>query len=299
MLTAGARYDERMAKSARLVDAQRRASFEVICAGEPLWRTVSVGSDGPAPSAARAGVLDVARILARKEFRVGLAIVLHDDRLGRAMRAEMASLGIDVGGVVLAAPAAGLVVVDAAGGQLGVVSERNATRDFEVPPGWSSPVLLLSGLSPVTSKAAALCRAARKARREGTMVVLDVTGSLRQWAGRDPRIVSMVIREADVVRCSLIDLAVLGTDSASVRRAMRSDATLVVSDEAATTAVGPFGEVRVKGSATASEDPGEHCTATICAELARPHRGAESHEGRWQRVLRESIRRTSSTMIAP
>jgi sugar/nucleoside kinase (ribokinase family) len=287
-----------MATTARLVDARRPVSFDVVCAGEPLWKTVSVRRDGIAPSAARAGILEVARLLARRELRVGLATVLDDDRLGRASQAEMASLGIDVGGVALAAPAAGLVVVDAAGGQLGLVSERNASRDFEVPPGWSSQVLLLSGLSPVTSKAAALCKAARKARREGSIVVLDVAGSLRQWAGRDPRIISMVIREADVVRCSVMDLAVLGTDSTSVRRAMRPDGTLVVSDEAGTTASGSFGEVRVKGSTSASEDSVEQCTAAICAELARPHRG-ESHEGRWHRVLRASVGRTSSTRIAP
>lgn len=288
-----------MVTSARLVDARRRASFEVVCAGEPLWRTVSVRADGLAPAAARATILEVARILARGELRVGLATMLDDDRIGRALRAEMASLGIDVGGMALAPPAAGLVVVDAAGGQLGVVSEGHATRDFEVPPGWSSQVLLLAGLSPVTSKAAALCKAARRARRDGTIVVLDLAGSLRQWAGRDPKIISMVIREADVVRCSLMDLAVLGTDSASVRRAMRPEATLVLSDQAGTTAAGHFGEVRVRGSSEASEDSGDQCTAAICAELARPHRGAESHGGRWHRVLRESVRQTSSTTIAP
>jgi sugar/nucleoside kinase (ribokinase family) len=287
-----------MATTRRRVDARRRASFDVICAGEPLWRTVSIRSDGLVPHAARAGILDVARTLARAEFRVGLATVLDDDRAGRTLRTELAALGIDVGGVRLAAPAAGLVVVDAAGGQLGVVSERSAARDFEIPQGWSSQVLLLSGLSPVTSKAAALCKAARKARRDGTIVVLDVAGSLRQWAGRDPRMITMVIREADVVRCSLMELAMLGTDSATVRRAMRPDASLVVSDDAETTATGPFGEVRVKGPSSARECAGEQCTAAICSELARPHRGTESHHGRWHRILRESVRRTPSTMTA-
>jgi sugar/nucleoside kinase (ribokinase family) len=270
----------------RLVEGRRRASFDVICAGEPLWKAVSLRSDGLAPPARRAGILDVARLLARKEFRVGLATVLDDDTFGRSLLEEMAAQGTDVSGVTLAAPVAGLVVVDAAGGQLGVVSERGTARDFEIPPGWSSQVLLLSGLSPVTSKVAALCKAARKARREGTIVVLDVAGSLRQWAGRDPRMISMVIREADVVRCSLMDLAMLGTDSASIRRAMRPDATLVMGDDAGTTATGPFGEVRVKGRTSASEDPGEECTAAVCAELSRPHRSTESQEGRWHRILR-------------
>jgi sugar/nucleoside kinase (ribokinase family) len=201
--------------------------------------------------------------------------------------AEATALGIDVDGVTLAAPTADVVVVDAAGGQLGVLAERGSARDFEIPPVWSSRVLLLSGLSPVTSKAAALCKAARRARREGTIVVLDVAGSLRQWTGRDPRTVSMVLREADVVRCGAMDLAVLGTDSASVRRAMRPDATLVVGDHTGTTATGASGEVRVAARSRTPKDAGEETTAAICAELARPHRAAESQDGRWHRVLRE------------
>jgi sugar/nucleoside kinase (ribokinase family) len=281
-----------MANAARLVDARRRVSFEVVCAGEPLWKTVSARGDGLAPPAKRAVILDVAKMLARKELRVGLATVLDDDSVGRTLRAEVAALGIDVDGVTLAAPASGLVVVDAAGGQLGVVSESGNARDFEIPSAWSSQVLLLSGLSPVTSKAAALCRAARKARRDGTIVVLDAAGGLRQWVGRDPRTISMVIREADVVRCSLMELAMVGTDSATIRRAMRPDATLVVGDDSGATAAGPFGEVRVKGPSGASEKAGEQCTAAICAELARLHRRAESHEGRWHRVLQESVRQT-------
>jgi len=268
-----------------------RTSFDVICAGEPLWKTRNRPGDG-APTV-NAGILNVARRLARGGLRVGLATVLDDDRCGRAFLAEMAALGVDVGGVTLATRAADLVVVDAAGGQA-VVSERDAARDFEIPTRWSSQVLLLSGLSPVTSKAAALCRAARKARREGTVVVLDATGSLRQWAGRDPRTMSMVIREAHVVRCSIMDLAVLGTDSASVRGALRPDATLVVSDGVETTVTGPFGEVRVKGGSRAPDDAGDECTAAVCGELARPHRRAESHAARWHRVLRE-LASTAST----
>lgn len=276
-----------MTNEARLVSGRGRASFEVICAGEPIWRTLGLRRDGGlAPTAASAGVLDVARTLAHRDFHVGLATVLEDDRFGRALRMEMAGLGVDVEGVTLAPPDAHLVVVDAAGGHAGVVSDRGTARDFEIPAGWSSQVLLLSGLSPITSRAAALCKAARKARREGSTVVLDVAGSLRQWAGRDPRMISMVIREADVVRCSLLDLAVLGMDSASVRRAMRPDATLVVGDGEATTASGPFGEVRARAGSNAPEHAYEECTAAICADLARPHGAAESLEGRWHRVLR-------------
>src|SRR6185312_7986457 len=104
----------------------------------------------------------------------------------------------------------------------------------------------------ITSKAAALWKAARRARREGTAVVLDVTGSLRQWAGADARMMSMVLRTADVVRCSHLALAVLGTDSPSVRRSMRPDGTLVVSE--------------------GGYEAGARRTAAICAKLARPRR---------------------------
>jgi hypothetical protein len=80
-----------MANAARLVDARRRASFEVVCAGEPLWKTASVRSDGVAPPPAKAAILEVARMLARRELRVGLATVLDDDRFGRTLRAEVAA----------------------------------------------------------------------------------------------------------------------------------------------------------------------------------------------------------------
>ncbi len=92
----------------------------------------------------------------------------------------------------------------------------------------------------------------------------------------------MVVREADVVCCSIVDLAVIGTDAMSVRRTMRSNATLVVDDGAGVTASGSFGAVRVRGldGATAAT------TATICAELARPVKIAESESARWHRIVR-------------
>ena len=148
-------------------------------------------------------------------------------------------------------------------------------------------MLLLSGLSPVTSTAAALCKAARKARREGTMVVLDLVAGLRLWAGRDPRIIAMVLREVDVVRCSFADLAVLGVDAASVRRAMRPTATLVINDAGGAVAAGAFGEVRVpaKGDVPRAQGAGDSCTAAICAEWARPSALDGSLDARWHRVL--------------
>ena len=267
------------------------AVFDVICAGEALWRTSAAPRAVRLP---RAGLFEVARRLARSEVRVGLATVVEDDRAGRAALAELTSLGVDTSGVQLAAARRELVIVDAAGAQCAVTSEQDGAgvTDFEVPREWSSRVLLLSGLSPVTAQLAAYCKAARSARRRGALVVLDVVGSLRRWAGRDARMIAMVLREADVVRCSLLDLAVLGTDPAAVRASLRASATLVVHDDAATTASGAFGEVRVRTTDPSSAAHAEACTAAICAEHARPKRLAETASARWHRILGGASPRT-------
>jgi 2-dehydro-3-deoxygluconokinase len=264
---------------------RRHTSFDVICAGKPLWRV-----EGLARTRVRyrSGLFHTAGLLSRMGVRVGLATVIDDDTFGRAWLEETSALGVDVGGVTLATPATSLVVVDADGGQSVVLAEREQERGLDVPTSWSSQVLLLSGLSPVTATAAALCKAARRARRDGTMVVLDLMAGLRVWAGSDPRTISMVLREADIVRCSLADLAVLRMDAASVRRALRSSATLVVNDTLGAVAAGTFGEVRcvlAKGDVLRAEGAGDACTAAICADWARPSKLAESLSGRWNRVL--------------
>jgi fructokinase/2-dehydro-3-deoxygluconokinase len=240
-------------------------------------------------------LLNIVGMLASTRVRVGLATVLDDDRLGRKSLAEVAALGTDVRGVKLAGPDTHLVVVDAAGGQSSVVADRTAP-DLEIPPFWSSRVLILSGLSAVASRLAAFCKAARRARRDGTVVVLDVVGSLRRWAGQDPRVISMVLREADVVRCSFLDLAMIGTAIATVRNAMRSSATLVINDDRGTSAIGTFGEVRVEAvrESLASGGFGEAYTAAICAEFARPRREVETPGARWNRILRYEVPRMAA-----
>jgi fructokinase/2-dehydro-3-deoxygluconokinase len=283
-----------MGKGAPIIEAAARESFDVICAGEPQWRSAARGHAIPGMSA---GLLSVAKMLALADVHVGLATVLDDDRVGRASLAEVAALGVAVSGVKLAPRAAGVLVVDASGAASCVLSELGTTADLEIPAAWASPVLLLSGLSAVTSRLAAYCKAERRARRDGALVVLDAVGGLRHWAGRDPRVISMVLREADVVRCSSLDLAVIGTDSAAVRRAMRSNATLVLNDDATASALGPFGEVKVRATEAAMAPEGfpEACTAAICAEFARPQRAAESLSARWHRILRHETQRLVSS----
>jgi sugar/nucleoside kinase (ribokinase family) len=275
----------RVTNGARILDTPRRKTFDAICAGEPLWRTVKPSRGGAPVASAR--LLAVTRMLAQTGARVGLATALADDRAARASVADVAALGVDVGAVTFGASAASLVVVDASGGQSPLLEDERRETDLEIPASWSAQVLFLSGLSAVTSQLAALCKAARRARRNGTVVVLDVVGSLRHWAGRDARVISMVLHEADVVCCSVMDLAVIGTDSAAVRRAMRPSATLVVSDAEGATAIGAFGELTSKAprESLADEAFADAIPAAICAEYARPRAVAESTSARWHRIL--------------
>ncbi len=270
--------------------------FDVICAGQPLWRG-SMSPLGDVAGGRSSAFVNVTKMLTTSSLHVGWAAVLEDDRRGRALLAEMAAANVQVGAVSLASFGTDLVVVDASGGWSALVSNRDEATQVELPPCWSSQVLLLSGLRPATSSLAALCKAARKARRDGTVVVLDVVGSLRDWTGHDPRVISMVIREADVVRCSFFDLAVIGADAAAVRRTMKSSATLVLDNDGGAIAMGTFGDVRVQASRESSttEVRAESYTAAICAEYARPRGVAETPAGRWHRVLRDEARRLAAT----
>lgn len=272
-----------------MLEAQPPRSFDVICTGDPIWHA-------PTPHGApRASLLDVTRTLARARLHVALATVLEDDAVGRSSRKELAALGIEVGAVTLASVTTDLVLVDASGGHSVLGTTAGHETANAIPASWSSRVLLLSGMSAITSTLAATCKAARRARRAGTVVVLDLIGSLRHWAGRDARIIAMVLREADVVRCSTMDLAVIGTDAASVRRAMRPQATLVINDENGTIALGAFGEVRASPPAPLPRTRmAAACTAAICAELARPSTHAETPSARWHRILAHQTPRLAS-----
>ncbi len=276
-------------------------SFDVICAGEAL-----VGVAEAADSSMRfrlgGGAINAALALARQGLRVGLATVLSDDTLGRATKERIAEAGVDVGGVQLAQPASGIVLVR--GGARQVVEVRDQERPVSVPEGWSSQVLLLSGMSPIVSHGAALCRAARAGRRAGSVVVVDVNARWELWEGRDARSILMVLREADVVWCSAEDLFGLNMDAAAMRAALRKNAVLALSDGAGSAfASGPFGEVargpEARGAsgadaATTLGDAGDAFATAICAELARAGRPGEQSGELWSRALERGHERASA-----
>jgi sugar/nucleoside kinase (ribokinase family) len=230
----------------------------------------------------------VAVRLSRAGFGVGLATALGDDSAGRALCARIAAAGVDVGGVKLTPPGSGLFFVQGAGADRQVIAHVGQERAFAVPPGWQAQVLLLSGLSPVLAHAAALCKAARAARRAGSIVVVDVNARPHVWAGHDPRAVRSVLREADVVRCSAEDLVTLDLDPRAVRAAMRAEGVLVSGDLVGDAwAMGPFGEVvdpRPAGPPIAPPS-GDAITAAVCGELARGGPATLTRADPWRRAL--------------
>ncbi len=276
-------------------DDEAAATFDVICAGEALWKLATPGArfsgrSGEVRLRPSGGAVDVALSLAKEGLRVGLAAVLTDDDLGRASRERLEAAGVDVRAVRLSPRRTSFVVVDGRGGATHVGPTLEDSAAFEVPRAWSARVLLLSGLSPLIAHAASLCKAARKARREGSLVMLDFNASLHEWAGRDARVIRMVLAETDVARCSVADLAVLGMEVRDVRAALRPNAVLVVTDVlGGAVATGPFGEVVLaprEAIPLAPSGAGDAFTAALSAELARPVAPGESVSALWHRVLR-------------
>jgi 2-dehydro-3-deoxygluconokinase len=267
------------------VDPRRAAprAFDVICAGEAVWKvTRDVAHFRP-----DGGAVNAALALADEGLHVGLATVLADDTFGRALVQSVGAQGVDVGGVDLAQPSSGLFFVT--GGARQVVSYREEEQPVTIPEGWSSQVLLLSGMSPVVSHGAALCKAARAARRQGTIVVVDVNAKWHLWKGRDPRAIRMVLREADVVWVSAEDLLGLNMDLPSLRAALRETAVLAMSNGTGETwATGPFGEVTRSSDVRLTPSPvpeGDAFTAAICGELARCSNALERNVDLWDRAL--------------
>ncbi len=264
-------------------------SFDVICAGDALW-TFRRGSIARlAEAIARqfqpgGGAVRAAFSLASRGLRVGLSTVLTDDRAGRALVQRVSAAGISVGGVRLSTSRGGLVMAEGGAAGLELVPSRSEEQPIAIPETWSAPVLLLSGVSPHVASGAALCREARRARRSGTTVVVDANAKWHLWAGRDGRVVRSLVREADVVRCTGADLAVLGTSRDDLRLAMRPNAVLVTTDEDETRVSGPFGDLALASRARPEADTNDETIASICAELARAGRGPEA-TSIWHRAL--------------
>ncbi|APR86074.1 Fructokinase [Minicystis rosea] len=270
-------------------------SFDVLCMGEALWdlhtpegvpfATAEALSMRPGGAA-----VNVALGLAKHGLRVALSAVVGDEALGEALVQRVQSAGVDVRFVQRAL--ARTAVLFAEHGAMG--SRFVGYRAVDEPaPRWPRALraraLLLTGVMPLAAHAAVFRAAARSARRRGACVVVDVNARPRVWRGRDGAAALEVIREADVVKASAEDVAVLGLDADTALRAhLRRRAVLVTTAGAGPArAFGPFGEVTAKGGRPIQGPAlgaGDAFTAGMLSALlaGEPRDDAEA----WRRVLR-------------
>jgi 2-dehydro-3-deoxygluconokinase len=279
----------------RTLDRAQARTFDVIATGEATTNLTAPGGVSSTTSSALhfrpgGGAVTAALAMARAGLRVGLVTSLADDAFGRRVRARALHAGIDVGGVAVSRPRAGLVVLEGAGAAREIVPYRDEEVSLAVPDGWSAAVLLVAALSPVVAVGAALCKAARAARRRHATVVVDVHARWHLWAGRDPRAIHMVLREADVVHATTHDLAALGVDAEALRKMLRSEAVLVVTGATGEArATGPFGAVArgpLGPPSVAPDRAGAPFAAAICAELASVGAIGVHRSDVWERAFR-------------
>ncbi|WP_437672821.1 carbohydrate kinase family protein [Sorangium sp. So ce131] len=221
------------------------------------------------------GAVNTATALARLGVPSGLCAALGDDAMGRGLRDELAAAGVDVGRLALGTARTGLVLVAVERGEARFQGYRQAELEARalaaaLPARWQARVVHFTGIAPVRGATSALARAAARARREGCAVSVDVNARPRMWpraahvdGGRDlpdrarrlpghtssarddagVRGCFRLFEQADLVKCSAGDLAVLGTTARALRERLRAEATLVVTDGARDALVlGPGGE---------------------------------------------------------
>lgn len=277
-------------------------SFEVICAGEAAWNVSGEGSArtlGAVRFTPGGGAVRTSVALARQGLRVGLAAAFADDSFGRSLRDRVAAAGVDTSAVVLTPPLTNLVVMDGFGASRQVVAFREEETPLEVPVQWTAQVLLLSGMSPAITYGAALCKAARAARRAGSVVVVDANARRHAWGDRDSRAIRALLKEVDVARFSADDLRALHHDEAGVRALLRPSAVLLVrTGSGETIATGPFGELVWGGQARTLRraGAGDRFIAGVCAELCTAGTNGAHDLALWERALR---RGESASLLPP
>jgi sugar/nucleoside kinase (ribokinase family) len=275
----------------------RSSPIDVFCVGEALWdfyapRGIPLERAKLLRRVPGGGAVNTATELSRLGVSSALCAALGDDALGRGLRDEVAARGVDVSGVVLGAARTGilLVALERGGGArfLGYRQREAEARALaEALPGrWRARVVHFSGVAPVRGTLSALRLALARARREGCAVSVDVNARPRMWpaAGRGaaasaaPRAGFRLAREADLVKCSAGDLAVLGVTARALRGEMRPGATLVVTDGArATRVLGPRDERSIVPRPVRVVDPagaGDAFCAGLLAALLDERAGA-------------------------
>jgi sugar/nucleoside kinase (ribokinase family) len=306
--------------------ARSRSRLDVICIGETLWDLVATGG-APLESAASfrrvpgGAAVNVAMALCRRGLSAGLCAGVGDDPMGRGLCERVAEEGVDVRHVRSGTERTGIVFVErartgqpdgareagkGAPGRFPRVVNYRRPEDESValaraiPDRFEARGVHVGSIIPSRSMVRLLSGVMRQARRDGCLVTLDINARPRLWANARRASHWAVVGEADVVKCSALDLAVMGIGPEAMASHLRPSATLVITNGAAAArAVGPFGEVvrapraRRGGGALGAGDA--FCAGVIAAILGAG-RGHSLDRAQWHEALGEGHREAGQRM---
>jgi fructokinase len=241
--------------------------------------------------------------LARLGLRVAIAGAVGKDRLGQALRADLAAEGIDVRSVRSVDRRTGVAfVLGGSGGEPEFVGYRKATADqvaIEARPPRAPWVVV--GTSMVMTEELERATGRFLAAARGAHVFVDLNVRAHLWRGwSDPRTMgralARLVRAATVLKASDADLHALGARGSSLRwleRAAPQATWLVTRGRGVASAVGEHGVVeapapraRCVDASGAGDAFAAGALATIVSARAAPGSGAWSSPELWGLALR-------------
>jgi sugar/nucleoside kinase (ribokinase family) len=228
-------------------------ALDALCMGEALWDLLAppgrTFTDATTLSLEPGGAaVNVALALAGLGRATGLVATVGADALGDALVARLQARGVDASSVKRTSTRTGLLFGERAAHPK-FLSYRDGEEVPVVPRSWSARVLLLTGVLPSEAQARSFGAAARAARRRRARVVVDLNARPRFWKGRTAAALEAWrawLGEADVVKASEEDLAILRLPAPTLRAWMRERGVLVITaGPRPARAEGPFGCVEV------------------------------------------------------
>lgn len=275
--------------------------LDVLCVGEAMWdlfAPAGVTFDHAESLALRPGgaAVNVALALTEQGLRVGVAAAMSTDALGPALRARLAAAGVVTAHLTTMPARTALVLIERVAGARRLVGYRSEEEpEPVVQEGFDARILFLTGLLPSEAQQKVWRAAALDARLRKIPVVIDINARPRLWTGVDPGAALGVLRTADVVKCSVGDLAALGLgepDRAvpALRASLRTRATFVLTDGPhPALAIGRFGAVEARCRPARVVDPtgcGDAFSAALLAALHAAESGEVKKASFWTAALR-------------
>ena len=223
-------------------DAQR----EIMCVGETLW-DLHVPAGTPLVETNQVffepggSATNVALHLSKLGVRAGIVGVIGDDPLGAALIERLTRAGVDVKHMHKMTARTGLVLISndppVAVAYRAANEEAQAFR-YALNGEYAAQIVHFSSLLPDRTAIHALARAAKRARKAGSAVVVDANLRPRLWRGDAVAKTNPyeLLEVADVLKVSVDDLRVLGVDDPLVLRdKLRPEAILIVTSGAGPT----------------------------------------------------------------